>query len=199
MKWIALKLSNIDELYNEYDQVFYNYKQLRANVKLSKTKKSVSELKMLRDDIKNRIRELNDFYNKYINDSRIGAFEIIKNKLEVLLLNKDTASNTQSLNSTLTQRKSITSVPIELKLNKNASKEKIQVNNNKNKNNYKDNYYSEDNNDDNDNDHEIFTCCNSLIASHIKTRNQWKDMFIKVKLTEAEYNILFKDDNLNSN
>lgn len=189
MKWISLKLSNVNEIYNEYDQVCFYYNQLRSNLKFAKTKKAESEFRTLKEDIKNRIKELNNFYNKHINDSRIGAFEIIQNKLEMLLANKDSSSIISSQSSSSLIKNS---APVESNIIKKELKEEATGSN-------RDISNCNIDNNNNDDENEIFTCCNTLLASYIKHNvDQWKEIFLKIKLTEAEYNILFKDANFDS-
>lgn len=87
MKWLPLKIYQADLLIQEIETVESKYDNMINQVKCasSNDEKTKNEFLSFREEIEQRIIELDEFYNLNINDSRVGAFEKIRNRLATLL------------------------------------------------------------------------------------------------------------------
>ena len=87
MKWIKLKIYKGDDLLSEVEQVESKYDNLINEVRCADMNDNQAKIKFLsfREEIEQRIIELDEFYQLNINDSRIGTFEKVRNRLSSLL------------------------------------------------------------------------------------------------------------------
>ena len=189
MKWIPLKIYQGNVVVKELETVNVIYNDLVSAVKITQNKEAISNYNNFREEIKKRIKELNDFYSKYINDSRIGLFENIKNKLEKLLLIKPKISSGLNPNNSLQNLKKSNSQ--NLFMSGNSRNNSINKSNSLSKITSKDNdqLLIEDSNIEN-----MFTSSEKLFVDKLKEFPHWKEAFIEIRLSEMEYNILFKDN-----
>ena len=83
IKWIKLNKYDGNNIMNEIDNVIEKYIYIFKEIKENNiNKEKIKLFNDLRESIKFRINELNNFYIKNINDDRIGIFEKAKIKLE---------------------------------------------------------------------------------------------------------------------
>ena len=85
MKWIPIKIYQSKQLEKEVDNISKIYLDQLSKAKQTKHSYDIDQLNSLRNKIKMRIYELNNFCSQNINDNRIGIFEKIKTKLESLI------------------------------------------------------------------------------------------------------------------
>ena len=87
MKWIKLKIYKGEDLLSELETVQSRYDNLINEVRCSDLKDNKPKIEFLsfREEIEQRIIELDEFYQVNINDSRISIFEKVRNKLASLL------------------------------------------------------------------------------------------------------------------
>ena len=87
MKWIKLKIYQGDQLLSEVETVESKYDNMINEVRCSDSKDTQTKINFLsfREEIEQRIIELDEFYQLNINDSRIGTFEKVRNRLAALL------------------------------------------------------------------------------------------------------------------
>ena len=87
MKWIKLKIYQGNQLLSEVETVESKYDNMINEVRCSDSKDTQTKINFLsfREEIEQRIIELDEFYQLNINDSRIGAFEKVRNRLASLL------------------------------------------------------------------------------------------------------------------
>ena len=87
MKWIKLKIYQGDQLLSEVETVESKYDNMINEVRCSDSKDTQTKINFLsfREEIEQRIIELDEFYQIYINDSRVGTFEKVRNRLASLL------------------------------------------------------------------------------------------------------------------
>ena len=87
MKWIKLKIYQGEELLSEVEQVESKYDNLINEVRCADLNDNKAKIEFLsfREEIEQRIIELDEFYQLNINDSRIGVFEKVRNRLASLL------------------------------------------------------------------------------------------------------------------
>ena len=87
MKWIKLKIYKGEDLLSELETVQSRYDNLINEVRCSDLKDNKPKIEFLsfREEIEQRIIELDEFYQLNINDSRISIFEKVRNKLASLL------------------------------------------------------------------------------------------------------------------
>ena len=87
MKWIKLRIYKGEDLVSELERVESKYDNLINEVRCSGINDNESKVEFLsfREEIEQRIIELNQFYQLNINDSRISIFEKVKNRLLALL------------------------------------------------------------------------------------------------------------------
>ena len=87
MKWIKLKIYHGDQLLSEVETVESKYDNMINEVRCSGVKDTQTKIDFLsfREEIEQRIIELDEFFQLNINDSRIGTFEKVRNRLASLL------------------------------------------------------------------------------------------------------------------
>ena len=87
MKWIKLKIYQGDQLLSEVETVESKYDNMINELRCSDDKDTQTKINFLsfREEIEQRIIELDEFYQLNINDSRIGTFEKVRNRLASLL------------------------------------------------------------------------------------------------------------------
>ena len=87
MKWIKLKIYQGEALLSEVEQVESKYDNLINEVRCSDINDNKAKIEFLsfREEIEQRIIELDEFYQLNITDSRIGIFEKVRNRLFSLL------------------------------------------------------------------------------------------------------------------
>ena len=87
MNWIPLKIYKSEELISEVERVESKYDNLINEVRCSDLDDNQSKIDFLffREEIEQRIIELEEFYQLNINDSRISTFERVRNRLIALL------------------------------------------------------------------------------------------------------------------
>ena len=87
MKWIKLKIYKGEDLLSEVEQVESKYDNLINQVRCSDMKDNKAKIEFLsfREEIEQRIIELDEFYQLNISDSRINTFEKVRNRLISLL------------------------------------------------------------------------------------------------------------------
>ena len=87
MKWIKLKIYQGDQLLSEVETVESKYDNMINEVRCSDPKDTQTKINFLsfREEIEQRIIELDEFYQLNINDTRIGTFEKARNRLAALL------------------------------------------------------------------------------------------------------------------
>ena len=87
MKWTPLKIYQSEDLMAEVETVESKYDNLINEVRCSGLNDNQPKLVFLsfREEIEQRIIELDEFYQLYINDSRITTFERVRNRLVSLL------------------------------------------------------------------------------------------------------------------
>lgn len=87
MNWIPLKIYQADRLMAEVETVESKYDNMINEVRCSNEDETQSKLDFLsfREEIEQRIIELDEFYQLNISDSRIGTFEKARNRLAALL------------------------------------------------------------------------------------------------------------------
>ena len=87
MKWIKLKIYQGDQLLSEVETVESKYDNMINEVRCSNSDDTQTKINFLsfREEIEQRIIELDEFYQMHINDSRIGTFEKVRNRLASLL------------------------------------------------------------------------------------------------------------------
>ena len=87
MKWIKLKIYQGDQLLSEVETVESKYDNMINEVRCSDINDTKTKINFLsfREEIEQRIIELDEFYQLNINDSRIGTFEKARNRLASLL------------------------------------------------------------------------------------------------------------------
>ena len=87
MKWIPLKIYQGDQLLSEVETVESKYDNMINEVRCSDSRDTQTKLNFLsfREEIEQRIIELDEFYQLNINDTRIGTFEKVRNRLASLL------------------------------------------------------------------------------------------------------------------
>ena len=186
MKWIPLKIYQGNVLAKELETVTVIYNDLVSAVKITQSKEAINNYNTFKEEIKKRIKELNDFYAKYINDNRIGMFENVKNKLEKLLTIKPKLNTNNTSNIS--------------KIKKSSSQKIIVQNTSNSRNNSVDrsnsNKASKENTDiiDNTSTGDCFTSDEKIFTDKFSEYPQWKEAFIELHLSELEYNILFKDN-----
>ena len=87
MKWIKLKIYQGDQLLSEVETVESKYDNMINEVRCSNSDDTQTKINFLsfREEIEQRIIELDEFYQMHISDSRIGTFEKVRNRLASLL------------------------------------------------------------------------------------------------------------------
>jgi len=87
MKWIKLKIYQGDQLLSELETVESKYDNMINEVRCSDVNDTQTKINFLafREEIEQRIIDLDEFYQLNINDSRIGVFERVRNRLASLL------------------------------------------------------------------------------------------------------------------
>ena len=87
MKWIKLKIYKGEDLLSEVEQVESKYDNLINEVRCANINDNKAKIEFLsfREEIEQRIIELDEFYQLNITDSRIGIFEKVRNRLYSLL------------------------------------------------------------------------------------------------------------------
>ena len=87
MKWIQLKIYQGDQLLSEVETVESKYENMINEVRCSDSRDTQTKINFLsfREEIEQRIIELDEFYQLNINDTRIGTFEKARNRLAALL------------------------------------------------------------------------------------------------------------------
>ena len=87
MKWIKLKIYQGEALLEEVEQVESKYDNLINELRCANLNDNKSKLEFLsfREEIEQRIIELDEFYQLNINDSRVNTFEKVRNRLSSLL------------------------------------------------------------------------------------------------------------------
>ena len=87
MKWFPLKIYQINLLLQEIETVESKYENMINEIRFSSLKDDNPRKNFLsfREEIEQRIIELDEFYQLNITDARIGAFEKIRNRLANLL------------------------------------------------------------------------------------------------------------------
>ena len=87
MKWIKLKIYKGEARLSEVEQVESKYDNLINEVRCANINDNKAKIEFLsfREEIEQRIIELDEFYQLNINDSRIGIFEKVRNRLYSLL------------------------------------------------------------------------------------------------------------------
>ena len=87
MKWIKLKIYQGDQLLSEVETVESKYDNMINEVRCSNSKDTQTKINFLlfREEIEQRIIELDEFYQLHINDSRVGTFLKVRNRLASLL------------------------------------------------------------------------------------------------------------------
>ena len=87
MNWIPLKIYKSEDLISEVERVESKYDNLINEVRCSDLDDNQSKIDFLsfREEIEQRIIELEEFYQLNINDSRISTFERVRNRLIALL------------------------------------------------------------------------------------------------------------------
>ena len=87
MNWIKLKIYQGEDLLSEVERVESKYDNLINQVRCSDLNDNQAKIEFLsfREEIEQRIIELDEFYQLNINDSRIGTFEKVRNRLVSLL------------------------------------------------------------------------------------------------------------------
>ena len=87
MNWIKLKIYQGEDLLSEVERVESKYDNLINEVRCSDLNDNKAKIEFLsfREEIEQRIIELDEFYQLNINDSRIGTFEKARNRLASLL------------------------------------------------------------------------------------------------------------------
>ena len=87
MKWIKLKIYQGDQLLSEVETVESKYDNMINEVRCSDINDTQTKINFLsfREEIEQRIIELDEFYQLNINDTRIGTFEKARNRLAALL------------------------------------------------------------------------------------------------------------------
>ena len=87
MKWIKLKIYQGEDLLLEVERVESKYDNLINEVRCADLNDNKAKIEFLsfREEIEQRIIELDEFYQLNISDSRIGTFEKVRNRLISLL------------------------------------------------------------------------------------------------------------------
>ena len=87
MKWIKLKIYQGEDLLLEVERVESKYDNLINEVRCADLNDNQAKIEFLsfREEIEQRIIELDEFYQLNISDSRIGTFEKVRNRLISLL------------------------------------------------------------------------------------------------------------------
>ena len=87
MKWIKLKIYQGDQLLSEVETVESKYDNMINEVRCSDSNDTQTKINFLsfREEIEQRIIELDEFYQLNINDTRIGTFLKVRNRLASLL------------------------------------------------------------------------------------------------------------------
>ncbi len=87
MKWIKLKIYQGDQLLSELETVESKYDNMINEVRCSDSNDTQTKINFLsfREEIEQRIIELDEFYQLNINDTRIGTFLKVRNRLASLL------------------------------------------------------------------------------------------------------------------
>ena len=87
MKWIKLKIYQGEDLLLEVERVESKYDNLINEVRCADLNDNQAKIEFLsfREEIEQRIIELDEFYQLNISDSRIGTFEKVRNRLVSLL------------------------------------------------------------------------------------------------------------------
>ena len=87
MKWIPLKIYQGDQLLSEVETVESKYDNMINEVRCSDSNDTQTKINFLsfREEIEQRIIELDEFYQLNINDTRIGTFLKVRNRLASLL------------------------------------------------------------------------------------------------------------------
>ena len=87
MKWIPLKIYQGDQLLSEVETVESKYDNMINEVRCSDLKDTETKINFLsfREEIEQRIIELDEFYQLNINDTRVGTFLKVRNRLASLL------------------------------------------------------------------------------------------------------------------
>ena len=87
MNWIKLKIYQGEDLLSEVERVESKYDNLINEVRCSDLNDNKAKIEFLsfREEIEQRIIELDEFYQLNINDSRISTFEKVRNRLISLL------------------------------------------------------------------------------------------------------------------
>ena len=87
MKWIKLKIYQGDQLLSEVETVESKYDNMINEVRWSNADDTQTKINFLSFiyEFEQRIIELDEFYQMHINDSRIGTFEKVRNRLASLL------------------------------------------------------------------------------------------------------------------
>ena len=87
MNWIKLKIYQGEDLLSEVERVESKYDNLINEVRCSDFNDNKAKIEFLsfREEIEQRIIELDEFYQLNINDSRISTFEKVRNRLISLL------------------------------------------------------------------------------------------------------------------
>ena len=87
MKWIKLKIYQGDQLLSELETVESKYDNMINEVRCSDVNDTQTKINFsaFREEIEQRIIDLDEFYQLNINDSRIGVFERVRNRLASLL------------------------------------------------------------------------------------------------------------------
>ena len=87
MKWLPLKIYQADLLLQEIETVESKYDNMINQVRCAPAndEKVRNDFLSFREEIEQRIIDLDEFYNLNITDSRVGAFEKIRNRLAALM------------------------------------------------------------------------------------------------------------------
>ena len=127
MKWIPLKIYQGDKLANEIEVVESKYDNMINEVRCADSKDIQPKIDFLtfREEIEQRIIELEEFYQLNITDSRIGVFEKVRNRLAALLeINIDEGNQIIKKNYGVSNNNKITT--------NNTNDKKFKFNNQKN-------------------------------------------------------------------
>jgi hypothetical protein len=180
MKWLPLKIYQSQLLIHEVEAVKSKYENLINQVRCQPDDENIrNEFLCFREEIEQRIIDLDEFYNLNISDSRIGAFEKIRNKLSMLLETNIESGNEitkKAHNYEKSPEIKKDNPPIKFGLNKKSGIEKKS---------------------------KLMNSSASMRQSKIRQSSNskflgeqvgnWKEVVFKIRLTENEYKLLLQE------
>lgn len=85
MKWVPLHIYQSDILIREVETVESKYENFLKELRCSESEETKCDFLTFRDEIEQRVIDLEEFYQININDARVCSFDKIRSRLQALL------------------------------------------------------------------------------------------------------------------